>query len=101
MFRAAAALIGLLHRSRKRCERRRLEETDGQWWVNVIVGRICLYVVERGVCVCEREVRTFMHYLSLYSMQHCCSWIRFWILSHKVWHEIETPGECFGGLVLI
>ncbi|XP_016095903.1 rap1 GTPase-activating protein 2-like isoform X3 [Sinocyclocheilus grahami] len=29
--RAAAALIGLLHRSRKRCERRRLTETDGQW----------------------------------------------------------------------
>ncbi|XP_056586241.1 rap1 GTPase-activating protein 2b isoform X2 [Triplophysa dalaica] len=29
--RAAAALIGLLHRSRKRCERRRLAETDGQW----------------------------------------------------------------------
>ncbi|XP_067280877.1 rap1 GTPase-activating protein 2b isoform X1 [Pseudorasbora parva] len=29
--RAAAALIGLLHRSRKRCERRRLTETDSQW----------------------------------------------------------------------
>ncbi|XP_051537700.1 rap1 GTPase-activating protein 2-like isoform X5 [Myxocyprinus asiaticus] len=29
--RAAAALIGLLHRSRKRCERRRLTETDDQW----------------------------------------------------------------------
>lgn len=51
--RAAAALIGLLHRSRKRCERRRLTETDGQWWVNGIVGHVCLYVVCVGQdCLC-------------------------------------------------
>ncbi len=105
--RAAAALIGLLHRSRKRCERRRLTETDEQWCVNVIVGCICLYVLERDICVCvcvcvrEREVRTFMHYLSLYSMQHCCSWLVFGFCHAKFGWKLKLQGNVLEDLYSI
>lgn len=78
--RAAAALIGLLHRSRKRCERRRLTETDGQWWVNGIVGHVCV-CVWCVYCMC---------YPAVYCM--CYQFGGFW---HKVFTgNWNSRGTC-------